>query len=421
MHKGHFFRMLLITDISILITMLCFFPLYGLSAETVAIQSRGTIEMAVKTGDLEGLPNNENSIQKKMMHGMIQSVDAVLSTLTIRLHGKEYPMQVDTATVIESENNHLSLKDCIRGDIVTVWYYIPGPGRRIALHIDNETYNTHATLRPHGDTIIPNSSVSTIAAIDTVPLPTAPADSAELSTQKTVAREEIEPVKQGIGQEIAKKTHDIPNMQAESRLSTDSFTAKSVTQVDSLFRHPSFFSYSRVAIGFEESGLAFRFRFAPHASVEKKQSVLTVGLGYDVRIETDSYRNTLHEFHIKAGVLRDIAIFERLRLGVYIEAMEKMKQFEADPLLGESRFNVYPVWATKVRVGAIMSIFCLKNFMLTYRIGIEGAYFTPPYYVNESKTELVKFGNGTFKVGLSGYETNLLETLFNNIGIFFSF
>jgi hypothetical protein len=149
--------------------------------------------------------------------------------------------------------------------------------------------------------------------------------------------------------------------------------------------------------------------------------VLTVGLGYAVNIETDSYRNTLHEFHIKAGLLRDIAVFERLRLGAYFEAMEKMKQFEAEPLLGELTYNVYPIWATKVRMGIVLSLFCLKNFILTYRIGIEGAYYTPPYYVNESKTEMLKFGNGTFKVGLSGYETNILETLFNNIGIFISF
>ena len=210
-------------------------------------------------------------------------------------------------------------------------------------------------------------------------------------------------------------------MRTDNRSDPDSITAIIATTVDSILCKPTFFSYSRIAIGFEEMGLAFRFRFAPHVLPEKKQSVLTVGLGYNVKIETDQYRNTLHEFHVKAGVLRDIDVYERLRLGAYFEAMEKMKQFEAEPLLGEQTFNVYPVWATKVRLGIILSFFCWKNFMLTYRIGIEGAYYTPPYYVNENNTEMLKLGNGTFKAGLSGYETNILEALFNNIGIFLSF
>jgi len=154
---------------------------------------------------------------------------------------------------------------------------------------------------------------------------------------------------------------------------------------------------------------------------EKKQIVMTTGFGYDVKIPTDEYHNTLCKGHVKVGVVRDLAVYERLRIGAFLEVMEKMKQFETDPLLGEPKFNVYAIWATKARLGAILSVFCLKHFIFTYRIGFEGAYSTPPFYVNQNKTKLLKLGNGNFKVGLSGAETSIFEALLNNIGIYYSF
>jgi hypothetical protein len=154
---------------------------------------------------------------------------------------------------------------------------------------------------------------------------------------------------------------------------------------------------------------------------EKKHIVLTSGFGFDVKIPTDEYHTALYEGHVKVGVFRDCAVYERLRIGAYLEAMEKMKQFETDPLLGELQCNVYSVWATKARLGAILSVFCLKHFIFTYRIGFEGAYSTPPFYVNQNKTKLLKLGNGNFKVGLSGAETSIFEALLNNIGIYYSF
>jgi hypothetical protein len=267
----------------------------------------------------------------------------------------------------------------------------------------------------------PRDPVGTGSQSDIPPSAGVPADTMEHMDQHAAAVEAIKQDMRDIKKEIAQIKDDMKRWHGERLRDADSPAAIKATTADSITSKSSFYNYGRIAFGFEEMGLAFQFRCAPHSVPEKKQIVFTSGFGYDVRIPTDEYHNTLCEGHVKVGVFRDLAVYERLRIGAFLEAMEKMRQFETDPLLGEPKFNVYSIWATKARLGAILSVFCLKNFIFTYRIGFEGAYSTPPFYVNQDKTKLVKLGNGNFKVGLCGSETSIFEALLNNIGIYYSF
>lgn len=178
--------------------------------------------------------------------------------------------------------------------------------------------------------------------------------------------------------------------------------------------------YDHLALGYEE-GLAFRYRFGNYDKPHKKSWGMTGGAYYRLDQPTDQFHNPLHEFHVKLGIFRELGIFRQVRIGAYIEAMEKMKQFEAQPLIMETHFNRFSIWGTKGRAGMIISIYCVDHFMISCRVGVEYAYYTPPYIVNKNKTKLEKFGKGNHTIGISGTDMTALETIINNIGLYIFF
>jgi hypothetical protein len=178
--------------------------------------------------------------------------------------------------------------------------------------------------------------------------------------------------------------------------------------------------YDHLALGYEE-GLAFRYRFGNYDTPHKKSWGMTGGAYYRLDQPTDQFHNPLHEFHVKLGMFRELGIFRQVRIAAYIEAMEKMKQFEAPPLVMETCFNRFSIWGTKGRAGMVISIYCVEHFMISCRVGVEYAYYTPPYIVNKNKTKLEKFGKGNHTLGISGTDMTALETIINNIGLYIFF
>ncbi len=195
---------------------------------------------------------------------------------------------------------------------------------------------------------------------------------------------------------------------------------QTVHSVKKRVNRPEKYYRDRFGIGYEE-GLAFHIRVGGNGNPGKKSGGVTGGAGYFLDNQKDSFHNTLHEFHVKLGWFQEFAVFHRIRLAVYLEVMEKMKQFEAEPFFMQTRFNTYEIWATKGRLGILFNIYSLKHFMLTYRFGCELVYHTPPYIMNENRTKMEKIGKGALTFGTSGGAVSVLETILNNIGIYVYF
>ncbi len=176
----------------------------------------------------------------------------------------------------------------------------------------------------------------------------------------------------------------------------------------------------RWAIGYEE-GPAFRWRFKSDCKPQKRNRGLSIGIGYQLNQVKDNYHRALHEGHLRIGAYQEFAVFSRVRIAAYFDAMEKMKQMEAEPLMFETTFNRYALWITTLRTGVQINLFSLKHFLLTYRFGFEFSYSTPPYIVNSSKTTFTKYGRGIFRYGISGSDLSALEMIINNIGIYIYF
>lgn len=176
----------------------------------------------------------------------------------------------------------------------------------------------------------------------------------------------------------------------------------------------------RWGLGYEE-GPSLRFRFNSRTESQKRTAGLTFGIGYQNNQLKDQYHQALHEYHVRIGLYQECAVFSRVRIAAYFDAMEKMKHQEAEPLLFETRFNRYALWITKIRAGVQINLFSLEHFLLTYRFGFEFAYCTPPYIVNESKTTFLQYGKGIFSYGISGSDLSALEMIVNNIGIYIYF
>jgi len=177
----------------------------------------------------------------------------------------------------------------------------------------------------------------------------------------------------------------------------------------------------RFSFGYEE-GISFRLKLYRRQKPNLRSTGLSFGGGYQRNQQSDMVHRTLHEAHVKLGAFHDLAVFRRVRLGIFADVVEKMKQMEAPPLALQVRYNRYSLWITRVRAGALISIFCMEHFMISYRFGLEYLYSTPPYIVNPvTKAELIPFGKGIHRFGLSGSDMGALEMLVNNIGIYFYF
>lgn len=192
---------------------------------------------------------------------------------------------------------------------------------------------------------------------------------------------------------------------------------------EELYTHatrPVTYRCDRWAVGYEE-GLGFRYRLNKKKEPQERHRGLTCGAGYQLNQLKDQYHRALHEWHLRIGFYQEFAVFPRVRIAAYFDAMEKMKQQQAEPLLFETTYNRYALWITKLRAGVHLHLFSLEHFLLTYRFGFEFSYSTPPYIVNKSKTTFTKYGTGIFRFGMSGSDLSALEMIINNIGIYIYF
>lgn len=176
-----------------------------------------------------------------------------------------------------------------------------------------------------------------------------------------------------------------------------------------------------IGFGFDESGIACRYRPFKRQNGYEQRVIVTAGAMVDIVMPQNPYQQNLRTFHIKIGAAYDFILYPRMRIAAYGEFMEKMVERETGPLITKIQASRYPVWIYKVRAGVLLTLFSIERFMLTYRIGGEYAYFSPIYQLNETKTALKKIGTGTLRIGLAGAETSILEGLINNIGIYFYF
>ncbi len=192
---------------------------------------------------------------------------------------------------------------------------------------------------------------------------------------------------------------------------------------EKLYTHatrPVTYRCDRWGVGYEE-GLGFRYRLNKKKEPQQRHRGLTFGAGYQLNQLKDQYHRALHEGHLRIGFYQEFAVFPRVRIAAYFDAMERMKQQQAEPLLFETTYNRYALWITKLRAGVHLHLFSLEHFLLTYRFGFEFAYSTPPYIVNASKTTFTKYGTGIFRFGMSGSDLSALEMIINNIGIYIYF
>ncbi len=89
---------------------------------------------------VERQPEPVVSGNRKMMVGTLTAVDVNRGTITVRLRGNDYTIGTTKKTIIYASEGSLSLKDCKKGDVVTVYYLKNRNGTRSALQIINRTY-----------------------------------------------------------------------------------------------------------------------------------------------------------------------------------------------------------------------------------------------------------------------------------------
>lgn len=181
------------------------------------------------------------------------------------------------------------------------------------------------------------------------------------------------------------------------------------------------FLHDRFALGYEE-GISLRIKLFGWRNPEKAALSLSAGAGYQLNQQSDMVHRKLYEAHVKLGLFQDLAVFRKVRLALFTDVSEKMKQIEAPPFVMQVQYNRYTLWITRVRAGVLMNIFCMEHFMISYRFGAEFTYSTPPYIVDPvTKSQLIPFGNGVYRFGLSGSDLTALEMLITNIGIYIFF
>jgi hypothetical protein len=180
--------------------------------------------------------------------------------------------------------------------------------------------------------------------------------------------------------------------------------------------------FEHFGIGFEESGLLLRIRALSFRGAQPKPRLLTLGGAFRLVDQQNMLHSDLYEFHAKIGVIRELTRNPRARPGIFLEALAKRKEFETEePLIGQVRYPVYPIWGFKARLGMIISMYPARRLCISFRFGAEVSYYTPPYILNDSKTALEQFGDGAWTAGACGYETNPLEMFVNNLGIHVTF
>lgn len=163
------------------------------------------------------------------------------------------------------------------------------------------------------------------------------------------------------------------------------------------------------AIGYEE-GLAFRYRIA------NKNFSLNGSFFYQLDISANENRRNLHEFGVRLGCSKDIVVFPRVRNSLYIEFMEKMKNIEYWE--DSSFYKRNQIWNTDIRCGVMVSFYCVKNIMISWKIGLEySSYYSTGWYYGNNENDR----EPSNEFGLCGRDSNILKTLFNNFGFYIFF
>lgn len=164
------------------------------------------------------------------------------------------------------------------------------------------------------------------------------------------------------------------------------------------------FFKDRFAVGFED-GLAFKYRIA-----DKKSGIMG-GLFYHIHIPKNDLKTeeieakVLHDFNMRLEIYRDIIILPRVRTSFYIGSSQGMKNEEEieDSIPFSRRIQI---WNTDIRTGAIVTLYCAKNFMVSWRIGMEYSFYYG-YNFNDYKELSIFKKDG--------------ETIFNNLGLYIFF
>lgn len=143
-----------------------------------------------------------------------------------------------------------------------------------------------------------------------------------------------------------------------------------------------------------------------------------LGVGYSVVGADTILRRPLHSLKTKLGVEYLLAApGSRLRINLFLEAMEEWEQFAlAYDQVGKNKNRndeVYNVWSTHVRLGLAPEIFITPFVSIGYRFGAQATYHGTHYQFNADGSDLESKESDHFSGGVFGHDTKAPILLHN--------
>jgi hypothetical protein len=167
------------------------------------------------------------------------------------------------------------------------------------------------------------------------------------------------------------------------------------------------------AVGYDE-GLSAKLFFTDAISAH-------IGVGYMVTGAKTPVEQPLNELLLKIGGCYTIKEYRQLRMNVFIEFAEQMKQGQVayrNPAVPNMRYNQ---WNSMWRVGLAPEVFITDNFSLTYKFGFQLTYFGDTYKLNAAESGPETNDDNYLKAGVYGSQSDSPFMLLHNFAFMFYF